>query len=165
MSITASHRNKMKTALHLVFLMIGCAMSSCGAPYAAADEPKHQQNENKPAQRTGHDRAANKNHARGLASTPKANHPQQSATNRTHAVTGSTTGSRQSPANGSLNGLPGKNGSANRARAAQPAHVSRSPASVNALHHSPNPARVGGPAIPNAKNSASINGASVKRKP
>lgn len=150
----------MKIALHLVFLTIGCAMWTNGRLYAAADEAKHKRNENKPAQQSGHGPAADKKPTRGPASLPKANHPQQPATNHSHAVT-------LSPATGSLNGLPGKNGSANRARTVQPSPAFRgfSPAPLNTPHHSPNPARVGGSAITTARNSASINGASVKRRP
>lgn len=89
----------MKIALHLVFLTIGCAMWTNGRLYAAADEAKHERNENKPAQQSGHGPAADKKPTRGPASLPKANHPQQPATNHSHAVT-------LSPATGSLNGLP-----------------------------------------------------------
>jgi hypothetical protein len=138
---------------------------------AFADDTKHQQNENESANPPARGRTADNGHSTtGPSSSVKAKGSQQPAKNPSRLATGNTKIGHQplvNPANGTVNRLPGKNGSANKARSAQPSPASRmsAPASIGTPHHSPNPASVGGSTLSATRNIAAINGTSMRRKP
>jgi hypothetical protein len=156
--------------LPLFLLTLICAALMGGISYAASvDDTKHLQNENEPVHSQRQGGTKDKNHSLGPSSFAKAKRAQQSSKNPSRPAMGNPKGSHQplvNPANGTASGLPGKNDAANKARPVQPPSASRMPAPtpLSTAHHSPNPARVGGPSVSNARNSGAINGTGIKRR-
>lgn len=116
-----------------------------GTIYAApTDEPKHQQTKNESARPASHNRALDKNHPHATLGLAKTSQPPLASRNSNRTKSQSLVRTPSAPAS----------------------TVSRLPTMppINVPHHGPNPARVGGATIPNARNSGTVNGTSAKAK-